>query len=445
MSYVPQQPALRAPVPPQANTNNYLYTLPPYTPNYCTSPLPGIPIQPNFVNNGSHTLDRVSTPLSTSVGSLTSSPTISSPNSSPRSPALLQTRSDGRPYFNEHTLDPLLKRRHSDDSEEELISFHRKHETDQKENSLTYNANKKEAPIIHNANDSGNQGFSQLDMLSYISMRATNETPAFLQSDHTYTVFQPLAEHGIGQLMDDCYGGRVVVSRKRKPLEIDFDSQITTPVAKKAKQTQGRPYSGEMVIDLIFPKNVDELYGYLCVKGSAPVAHRVKLQNSSYENSSTASQHHQQPLTSDGMPVFNNSQAMMQYFTGSSEFSIITAFRQSSMDKSAFKKGTCPVVKFNISPVYDYRIEYLKRMAYPRYKACMKMYVIPQVFKEAHTFYTSGAMYLQDQEARLANGMHMDLKSRIFHSKSWPDLPNSVYDKEFRHAAPKTKLNYILN
>lgn len=375
---------------------------------------------PKFANP---MLDRVCTPVS-AAGSLTSSPTIPSPHSSPRSPSSRGT-DDNANQFSDYRLDPLLKRRCSDDDDDDVD-----------EASLDCRRSPKRVCSADEKKSNSTRAFSQLDMLSYISERTTNKTPEFLRSEHTYTIYQPLAAPIISTLLEQNYGGRVVVSRKRKPLEVDYESQVTTPAVKRAKQAQGRPYSGEMVIDLIFPKTVDELYNFLCTKSNPPLAHRVKLQN------------HVPPGRRNGqsgIPIFDNSQSMVKYFTGSNEFSIITAFRQSSMDRSAFKKGTCPVVKFNISPVTDYSIEYLKRMAYPRYKACMKIYLFPQVFKDAYTFYTSGAMYLQDQQMRLENGVPMDLRSRIFHSKSWPDLPNSVYDREFSDAETKTKLNYILN
>lgn len=417
--------------------SNYLYTpaVPRTTADYLY-PVPGAPnnYSPDFSlpmglehRFPSPILNRLQTP----VGSLSSSPTIPSLNSSPRTPGR-----ENRGQFIDFTLDPLLKRRYSDD------------EDNSKDEVLTYQPASKRLcsyspDQMGNAPDTNEQkskgGFSQLDMLSYISMRSSNETPAFLQSDQTYTVFQPLTLPAISHLLEYSYGGRVIVSRKRKPLQTDFESQVTTPQVKKTKQAQGRPYSSEMVIDLIFPKTIDALYEYLCVKGTPPAAHRVKLQTHD------ALTFDQPVKDKDGTPVFSNSQSMVQYYTGSTQFSIITAFRQSSMDRSAFKKGTCPVVKFNISPVSDYSIEYLKRMAYPRYKACMKIYLVPQVFAEAHTFYTSGAMYLQDQEMRIASGMPIDMKSRIFHSKCWPDLPNSVYDREFRNTETKTKLKYILN
>lgn len=373
----------------------------------------------NMPKFASPMLDRVCTPVS-AAGSLTSSPTIPSPHSSPRSPSSRGT-DDNANQFSDCSLDPLLKRRYSDDDDEDEPTVERRRSPKR---------------VCSAGDKSSARAFSQLDMLSYISERTTNVTPEFLQSDHTYTIYQPLAAPVISSLLEQNYGGRVVVSRKRKPLEVDYESQVTTPAVKKAKQAQGRPYSGEMIIDLIFPQTVDELYSFLCTKGNPPIAHRVKLQN----HIPTGRRNGQTDI-----PIFDNSQAMVKYFTGSNQFSIITAFRQSSMDRSAFKKGTCPVVKFNISPVTDYSIEYLKRMAYPRYKACMKIYLVPQVFKDAYTFYTSGAMYLQDQQMRLENGVPMDLRSRIFHSKSWPDLPNSVYDREFRDAETKTKLNYILN
>lgn len=361
--------------------------------------------------------DRICTPINLNgfaPGSLTSSPTITSPSGSPRSPPYDESNANNG--FNEYSFDPVLKRRLSNVEE----------------------------PKTYKRSCATSHGFSQLDMLSYISLRS--ETPKFLQSEQTYTIYQPQMVSGISvhssQLLDSVYGGRVVVSRKRKPLQTDAESHITTPATKKPKQAQGRPYSAEMVVDLIFPASLDELFACLCVKGNPPVTHRVKLQTDC-----------QQPSDKQGTPVFGNSQDMVRYFTGSTEFSIVTAFRQSSMDKSPFKKGTCPVVKFNISPVSDYSVEYLKRMAYPRYKACMKMYLIPQVFKAdsttspiAHTFYTSAAMYLQDQESRLAAGLGHDSKSRIFHSPNYPDLPNCVYDKEFRiKENTKTALNYILN
>lgn len=422
----------------------------PYPPPHYFSNIPPLPASfpPAFGHSEllpKHTLfapERVYTPVSTSLESLTSSPTIPSPACSPRSPFVGETNNHSRQAgFNEYSLDPLLKRRLSHETEETRPVFE-----NQQPQTKRIRTHLVTEPLLPPAK-SGT--FSQLDMLSYISLRSNGDNSRFLQSDQTYTVFQPLPSDSIQQVLECVYGGRVVVSRKRKPLQMDFESHVTTPAKRTAKQTQGRPYSSEMVIDLIFPQTLDELYSFLCVKGSPPMAHRVKLQNQAKPGSTsviTGDGSQRPPMDKHGSPIFGNSQDMVRYFTGSSEFSIVTAFRQSSMDKSPFKKGTCPVVKFNISPVKDYSIEYLKRMAYPRYKACMKIYLVPQIFKEAHTFYTSGAMYLQDQEARLANGLEYDLKSRIFHMANYPDLPNSIYDKEFGNTGEtKTDLNYILN
>lgn len=444
---------------------NSYYTFPPTSaspklPTDYFYPLPGSQVfySPNFgLPAGlehrfpSPAFNRLNTPID-SLASLASSPNLPSLTSSPSS-------INSRGKFSDFIVDPLLKRRYSDvESVEDdtlVIEPHLNHNNKRIcSRQLSTNSETPRISLQHaTAPPPPMPEFSQLQMLSYISTRTSNATPSFLQSDLTYTVFQPISPTHISDLLDNSYGGRVIVSRKRKPLQTDFESHVTVPAAKKSKRAQGRPYSSEMVIDLILPKTVDELYEYLCVKGAPPTAHRVRLQSNDifgagFSGSSNGSTGRSQQPAKDkqGNPIFSNTQSMMEYFTGSKEFSIITAFRQSSMDKSAFKKGTCPVVKFNISPVTDYSVEYLKRMAYPRYKACMKIYFVPQVFAEAaHTFYTSAAMYLQDQETRLANGLPVDTKSRIFHSSSWPDLPHSVYDRQFRVGETKTKLNYILN
>lgn len=347
---------------------------------------------------------------------------------------------------------------------------------------------------------------------------------SFLCSDHTYSMFKPLMRTEVEQLLDQTYGGRLTISRKRKPLILfnssnngslilesnKIDSNSSGGNRKKQKvSNQGRPFSSEMVIDLIFPKSLDDLYNMLCSKPnstnnktnenasimnntrinknetdnmvSITETHRVKLISSSHKTNNSA-----HVSTSDGMPTFTNSRDMVEHFTQSSEFSVVTIFRQSSIDKSLFKRGTCPVLKFSVSPVYDFSVDYLKRIAYPRYKAGMKFFVIPKIFRSADSFskvssktskdfnqgnhfetlefYPSAGMYLQDQLDRLGRGEEMNLKARIFHSKSYPDLPYCIYDKQLsQQLAPaptieqspvtvdskketlKAKLNYILN
>ena len=150
---------------------------------------------------------------------------------------------------------------------------------------------------------------------------------------------------------------------------------------------------------------------------------------------------------------------MIKYFTGGSCFSLVTAYRQSSVDRSPHKKGTCPVVKFEVEPVTDFSVDFLKRMAYPRYKAGMKVYLIPKhpsnlggIGNEINTgklvFYTHPGMFLQDQVQRLSQGLTMDTCSRIFHVDGIADIPGHVvYDKNIYEcrSVPKTRLNYILN
>lgn len=351
----------------------------------------------------------------------------------------------------------------------------------------------------------------------------------FLCSDQTYSIFKPLMRTEIEQLLDQTYGGRLAISRKRKPLILfnssnngslilendKIGSNSSGDHQKKQKvSNQGRPFSSEMVIDLIFPKSLDDLYNMLCSKPnstnnklnenpsimnnnnntrinknetdnmvSVTETHRVKLISSLHKTDNSA-----RVSTSDGMLTFTNSRDMVEHFTQSSEFSVVTIFRQSSIDKSLFKRGTCPVLKFSVSPVYDFSVEYLKRIAYPRYKAGMKFFIIPKIFRSADSlsqisaisktskdtnqgdhfetleFYPSAGMYLQDQLDRLGRGEEMNLKARIFHSKSYPDLPYCIYDKQLsQQLAPaptiekslvtvdskpetlKAKLNYILN
>lgn len=332
----------------------------------------------------------------------------------------------------------------------------------------------------------------------------------FLCSDRTYSLFKPLARPEIERLLDQTYGGPLTISRKRKPLVLFNSSLDNESLAlgthtysgrgaggsnrKKQKVvSQGRPFSSEMVIDLIFPKTLDDLYHMLCAKPtstnnsitnndsnnntnnsintfSGVETHRVKLISGSLKPISTHK-------PSDRILTFTDSRAMVKHFTNTSEFSVVTIFRQSSTDKSPFKRGTCPVLKFCISPVYDFSVEYLKRIAYPRYKAGMKFFVIPKIFHSTQSlargdinlgstnsrynstnngnnnnnsettggngmdpaqchqfetlqFYPSAGMYLQDQLERLSRGEEMDLTARIFHNDDYPDLPYSVYDKQ---------------
>jgi hypothetical protein len=371
----------------------------------------------------------------------------------------------------------------------------------------------------------------------------------FLCSDWTYSLFKPLARPEIERLLDQTYGGRLTLSRKRKPLVLfnssinnenltlgnhnnNNDSSSRSNIKKQKISTQGRPFSSEMVIDLIFPKNLDDLYNMLCAKPtsinnsitnnndsnttnndnnnnhnnnntfSGTETHRVKLISGPVKAASSSQN------SSDGMLTFTDSRAMVKHFTNTSEFSVVTIFRQSSTDKSPFKRGTCPVLKFCISPVYDFSVEYLKSIAYPRYKAGMKFFFIPKIFHSTQSlvrgdinlinnnnsnnynefettssigtpqynqfetlqFYLSAGMYLQDQINRLSNGQEMDLTARIFHNESYPDLPYGIYDKQLsqpsllppplpalahlpqlhlpvdsKHDVPKANLSYILN
>lgn len=272
-------------------------------------------------------------------------------------------------------------------------------------------------------------------------------------------------ESTIAQLLHTVYGGELKVSKKRKsgsgasnspsydsattgyesPSSLQLQSQL------HGKQPQGRPFSPEMVIDAIFPRSLDELYSFLCVKGITPPAYRVKLATGPSSSQVSPAYPHQ-PL-----PTFADSFQLIHHYTGATQFSIVTAYRQSSVDKSPYKKGTCPVVKFEIMRVTDYSIEFLKKMAYPRYKSGMKMYLIPefgaQLGPEIKTFYTSPAMYLQDQMVRLRAGYPIDTESRIFHTLLYPDInvssaahtpPAIVYDRD-REPPFKAGLNYILN
>lgn len=298
----------------------------------------------------------------------------------------------------------------------------------------------------------------------------------FLKSDRTYKLNKQLTAATIKSLLNNVYGGSVVVSRKRKSFGEDkniaaaataaaITSDLDTCKAsnKKRKLSQGRPYSSEMVIDVIFPHTIDELHSFLCVKGPPPISHRVTLKSTTTKDHSTLSPF--PPIDHKGNLYFTNSLDMIQYFTGASSFSIVTAFRQSSVDRSPLKKGTCPVVKFIISPVTDFTIGYLKRIAYPRYKACMKIYIIPhhqppppppQKVTTAttstpgagsYTYYTSAAMFLQDQQSRIEQGMALDYDARVFSSPTYPDIPGIIYDHEIYDcgADTKTNLNYILN
>lgn len=310
---------------------------------------------------------------------------------------------------------------------------------------------------------------SHLDILSSLSAAsagassgsgASSNSARFMDSARTYTVFHPFTLEQIERLISS-YGGPVALSRKRRPLVTDFDSQILGPAAAKTpcrgkSRTQGRPFSDEMVIELIMPHSLDNLYELLCVKGThSQDSVKVRL---------TAPVDKDEPETlirppgvdHDGVLVFNNTLSMFKYFHRDAEqFALVTPIRQSSTQKHTTKRGTCPVVKFNISPVQQYNIEWLKRMAYPRYKANMKIYVVPSSpGATGFTFYTSPVMFLQDQKERLINGYGFDTKSRIFcveeGDKKVQDLPNSVYDSELnldpgQRKRTKTGLGYILN
>lgn len=88
-------------------------------------------------------------------------------------------------------------------------------------------------------------------------------------------------------------------------------------------------------------------------------------------------------------------------------------------------------MKFTVTPVRDYSVQFLKKMAYPRYKADMKVYIIPYQVDEVYDYYTSAAMYLQDQLARKEHEMEFDTKARIFINQAYPELPYATYDRDF--------------
>lgn len=329
-----------------------------------------------------------------------------------------------------------------------------------------------------------------LDLLGLISLKGSNDDSLskFLMSGKTYSLCKSMSAATMSNLIDTVYGGRVVVSRKRKSFgsledklsDDDTYSSIqnspsslrkncaTPEKSRKKKLPQGRPVSSEMTVEVIFPQTLDDLHSILCVRGAQPVSHRVKLENSESSEEDNVrmpsrlssskpliSHQTQYPkLDQHGNPIFSNSLDMIRYFTGASEFSIATPFRQSSEDKSMFKKGTCPVIKFCITPVTDYSLDFLKSMAFPRYKAGMKFYIIPHQRSGTavstpvpRTFYTSAALFLQDQLDRIQQGLELDYKSRIFHNSAYPDIPDIIYDRELYQRGPDTKsdLNYILN
>lgn len=315
---------------------------------------------------------------------------------------------------------------------------------------------------------------------------------AFITSKRAYSISQPLSKTKMEKLLSTTYGGRVIVSRKRKHFLgsdaskavkgridttiigigvneneesdnksddglLNLDEQDRSSASPKKKVTQGRPFSSEMIVEVVFARNLDHLYGILCSKGITAESHRVKLKSdvgaSSRRSSSTgiikAESQQQSTLgkrsrqkksstpslecgfdAETQLPCFSNSLNMVKNYFGQecSGFSIVTAYRQSSVDKSPFKLGTCPVVKFTITPVSDYSVQYLKKMAYPRYKANMKLYIIPTRTDRTYNFYTSASMFLQDQLVRLEHGYEFDTESKIFQNDRYQDLPNAVFD-----------------
>ncbi|CDO58052.1 Hypothetical protein, no similarity [Geotrichum candidum] len=291
--------------------------------------------------------------------------------------------------------------------------------------------------------------------------KLTSQHSCFFRSEKTYTISSQFLGHktekDIQHMLDTEYGGRLIISKRRRSSEMPHKTMLSSIITSTTKQPQGRPYSTEMIIDAIFPESLDELYSFLCVKGSTPQAHRVKLSSVHPMPLSGADKCY--PPQENGIPVFSSSLEMIKYFTGGSCFSLVTAYRQSSVDRSPHKKGTCPVVKFEVEPVTDFSVDFLKRMAYPRYKAGMKVYLIPKhpsnlggIGNEINTgklvFYTHPGMFLQDQVQRLSQGLTMDTCSRIFHVDGIADIPGHVvYDKNIYEcrSVPKTRLNYILN
>lgn len=105
---------------------------------------------------------------------------------------------------------------------------------------------------------------------------------------------------------------------------------------------------------------------------------------------------------------------MVNHFTNArAGFSVVTAVRQSSRQRSAGHSGSCTVVKFSVTPVDDYSVRFLKELAYPRYKAEMKLYIVPHRIAKTMEYYTSMALYLQDQVARVESRIGFDMEARI--------------------------------
>lgn len=378
----------------------------------------------------------------------------------------------------------------------------------------------------------------------------TTQTQKFIYSRKTYTISKPFADHEIQSLLENpAYGGPIIISRKRKQTRVDTTiSQFSTPEelaqskenninfqlhqiincknpnwsiinnintsldyttvtsstifpqsppisspslkADNKKVSQGRPYSTEMEIEVVFPTGLDNLYSILCEKGVSPPSFKVKLQsntttttatnNNNHNNNSdvnnkkstrkkkksdnqiqlkTIKKFYKKSLKTDkayNYPIFGDSLEMVKYFTNTTNgFSLVTPIRQSSTQKIDTKKGTCPVVKFSLTPVTDYSIQFLKKMAYPRYKAEMKMYIVPYKVDQIRDYYTSPMLFLQDLAFRSGTGMEWDASAQIFSSSNWPDLPKAVYHDQTRQSSPtqnqycnkerKASLNFILN
>ena len=310
--------------------------------------------------------------------------------------------------------------------------------------------------------DDDNMG-NDFDPSSSVSKRCrlTSQCSAFFCSEQTYTISSKFLRYGtkkdIQNMLDIEYGGNLIISKRRRSSKVKHKTVLRSIMNSTTKRPQGRPYSTEMIIDAIFPESLDELYSFLCLKRSTPQGHRAKL--SSVHPMASNSVEKCYPVHENGIPVFSSSLEVIKYFTGKSCFSLVTAYRQSSVDRNPHKKGTCPVVKFEVEPVTDFSVGFLKRMAYPRYKAGMKVYLIPKhppnmdaVNNDINAgkviFYTHPGMFLQDQVQRLSQGLTLDTRSRIFHVDGIADISGHVvYDKIARKCLPmpKTRLNYILN
>lgn len=230
----------------------------------------------------------------------------------------------------------------------------------------------------------------------------------------------------------------------------------------KKRTSQGRPFSAEMDVEVIIAESLDNLYDILCTKTVVPTCHKVKLRagyekpnnlnnnsininiNSKYNGNSYSRRFSNKKWKSkraqdevSDCPVFGNSFDMVQHLCGSADsplsstgFSLVTPIRQSSTQRpSSSKKGTCPVVKFTLTPVTDYSVRFLKQMAYPRYKAEMKVYIVPYQVEKEVSYYTQPALYLQDEIVRRELGVSNTEEAWIFGKGKWTELPNAEYQK----------------